>query len=259
MQILTAAGFPAIGEAFPRDWETRLKDANPRGFYESTLRRGINFETNPDPKTGFYLHPLETEDHVVKVFMSALPRTEHAFLGRVIITVRDWREYAQSMARLDALQHGDEAVHPEAAFEAAIEWWVAVSAGIRDVLLRRYPCHLTSYASVVQNPAHIRETLQWIGQPCDVDAAVAAVDPSLYRSEAQKAPPQLDPASVEVFDELYHRIHVGKRLNPGFVQRLNRTHQRLLPVAQELFRRASLRRMARRSAATQAAPAGAPG
>ncbi len=249
MQILRAAGFPVIGEAFPRRWETTLKAANPKGFYESTLRRGINFETNPDPKTGFYLHPLETEDHACKVFLHALPRTEHAFLGRVIITVRNWRSYAHSMARLDALQHGDENVHPEAVFEASIEWWLAVSSGIRDVLLRRYPCHLCSYASVVENPGpHIRETLGWIGQPCDVEAAVAAVDPSLQRSTPVSAPPQLDPNSVEVFDELSHRIHVGRPLNPGFVQRLNRTHERLLPVAQELSRRAELRRLARRSA-----------
>lgn len=129
------------------------------------------------------------------------------------------------------------------------------SRGIRDVLLRRYPCHLTSYASVVENPAHIRETLAWIGQPCDMEAAVAAVDPTLHRAEPIKAPPELDPASVEVFDELYHRIHLGKQLNPGFVQRLNRTQERLLPVAQELFRRAELRRLARRSAVAPAATA----
>ena len=60
MQLLTAAGFPPIGDAFPRNWETTLKDANPGGFWESELRRGIYYETNPDPKTGTYLFPEQT-------------------------------------------------------------------------------------------------------------------------------------------------------------------------------------------------------
>jgi hypothetical protein len=45
MQILIAAGIPYFGEAFPRDWETTLKEANKEGFYESMLRAGIYYAT----------------------------------------------------------------------------------------------------------------------------------------------------------------------------------------------------------------------
>ena len=41
MQILVNGGFPYIGEAFPKDWGLVIKDANPEGFYESTLAGGI--------------------------------------------------------------------------------------------------------------------------------------------------------------------------------------------------------------------------
>ena len=57
MQVLRAAGFPVVGEAFPGHWDKTLADANPHGFYESPLRRGIFYATNPNPRTGEYLYP----------------------------------------------------------------------------------------------------------------------------------------------------------------------------------------------------------
>ena len=50
MQVLQAAGLPILGKAFPRNWGTGpLRDANPDGFYETLLRNGIYFATNPHP------------------------------------------------------------------------------------------------------------------------------------------------------------------------------------------------------------------
>ena len=100
MQLLTAAGFPPIGEAFPRSWDKTIKDANPGGFWESTLRRGVYHETNPDPATGTYLFPQATERHVVKVFIPGLIRSDRAFIGKAIATIRPWRQYVRSVTRL---------------------------------------------------------------------------------------------------------------------------------------------------------------
>ncbi len=52
MQILVNGGFPYIGEAFPRDWGSKIRDANPEGFYESALAGGVWWRTNPSPRTG---------------------------------------------------------------------------------------------------------------------------------------------------------------------------------------------------------------
>jgi hypothetical protein len=60
MQILKAAGYPILGDAFPYNWEHTIRDANREGFYESHLRRGIYHATNPHPRTGLYLRPDET-------------------------------------------------------------------------------------------------------------------------------------------------------------------------------------------------------
>ena len=89
MQILIAAGIPYFGEAFPRDWETTLKEANKEGFYESMLRAGIYYATNPHPRSGAYFFPEQVERHCVKVFIPGLVRTDRAYIGRVVASMRD--------------------------------------------------------------------------------------------------------------------------------------------------------------------------
>ena len=63
MQLLQGAGFPAIGEAFPAQWATSIGEENPHGFWESQLRGGIYYATNPHPKTGTWLSPQHTRRH----------------------------------------------------------------------------------------------------------------------------------------------------------------------------------------------------
>ncbi|MCA9638710.1 MAG: hypothetical protein KC420_21925, partial [Myxococcales bacterium] len=104
MQILAAAGLPVIGERFPASWEALIGDQNPDGFYESQLSAGIYHRTNPHPLTGAYLFPEQTRRHAVKVFVPGLVRTDLAFIGPVIGTMRSWREYGPSLARLHALE-----------------------------------------------------------------------------------------------------------------------------------------------------------
>ena len=52
MQILIAA---------PANWGNTIRDANPSGFYESLLRQGIYWRTNPHPRTGAYFFPEQVE------------------------------------------------------------------------------------------------------------------------------------------------------------------------------------------------------
>jgi hypothetical protein len=57
MQVLRAGGLQVIGNAFPSNWESTIREANPHGFFESMLTRGIFHRTNPHPTTGGYLFP----------------------------------------------------------------------------------------------------------------------------------------------------------------------------------------------------------
>ena len=103
MQILKAAGVEILGDAFPRDWEDVIRDANPHGFFESQLREGIYFATNPSPTTGAYLRPEQTTDLAVKVFIPGVIKSDTAFIGKVLASMRNWREYGSSLRRLRSL------------------------------------------------------------------------------------------------------------------------------------------------------------
>ena len=247
MQILIAAGFPAFGEAFPANWGSTLRDANPAGFFESILRQGIYWRTNPHPRTGAYFFPEQVERHVVKVFIPGLVRSDRAFIGRVVATMRNWREYTRSLARLHAMENRSRreqrpgSVDP-VRFPPALEWWCENFALVRDIAIRRYPVHVQSYDGLLADPEQvIRRTLEWIGDPAinaeAAQAAVAAVDAG-HRTQQVEAPEDeavttgIEGEHAAVFDELYARVDGGGGLDGPFVTKLNEINQQLLPRIQ---------------------------
>jgi hypothetical protein len=265
MQILGAAGLPLFGEAFPRNWGETLRDANPEGFYESILRRGIYWRTNPHPSTGAYFFPEQVQRHAVKVFIPGLVRTDRAYIGRVIASVRPWREYCRSLRRLWAME--DAALgerhpgrKPPPRLSPALEWWSESYMLLRDVAIRRYPVHLQSYDGLLEDPEGVlRRTFAWLGQG-DAAAALAAVKPErrTQRVEgagaAQPGPAALDPdeaelepAVVEVFDRLYRTVHGGEPVQAELLAALNATHVQLGPRIAEQ-RQAVLRAQQRQRA-----------
>ncbi len=249
MQVLKAAGLPVLGEAFPRDWGATIRDANAQGFYESSLRHGVYFGTNPNPRTGAYLFPEQARRHAVKIFAPGVVRSERSYLDRVICTVRPWREYVSSMQRLQRLEReARPGARPEERPAARddevpglgrrqtlapeLEWWLENYALILDAQRRRYALHVVSYDAVLATPAEtLGPILTWVGGDLALDAAVAVV--------SEKARTQRDPSlegvdlpegAAATFDALYGRIHEGAPLEADFVARMNRTHQSLLPL-----------------------------
>jgi len=183
MQVLRAAGVHVLGEAFPKNWEQTIREANPHGFYESPLRGGIYYATNPDPRTGTYLRPQDVTSAAVKVFIPGLCRTDLAYVGRVVGTMRHWREYSSSLARLRAMEDdarreklGDEApVFPR--LDPVLEWWLENFALVRDIVTRQYPAHLVSYERVLARPTEtLMPLLEWVGAP-DPQAGAEVVSP----------------------------------------------------------------------------------
>ena len=249
MQILIEAGFLPIGEAFPEPWAERLKEANPKGFYESVFVAGVYYATNPHPETGAYLFAEQTRTHVAKVFIPGLVRTDMAFIDRVIATVRDWREYGASLDRMRSLGGEDR---EQALFDVpvspALRWWSENFALVRDIATRRYAAHVLSYDRLLADPEReISTVLRWLGGG-DLDAAVATVDTSMrtQRREASVPDASLAPRHAAVFDELFDHFHTGRDLSPSFVELLNRTDQELRPqllAAQSTAREALLQRL----------------
>lgn len=245
MQVLRSAGVPVLGSAFPRNWaKSSLKDANPDGFYESILRQGIYFRTNPHPTTGAYFMPADVEGYAVKVFVPGVVRSERAFIDLVVANVRKWREYEASINRLYALEARDrEASSPDAPspfrFPPAYEWWMENFALMRDISLRGYPYQLQTYDEVLDEPERvIPEVLGRMGlAEADVDAAIAAVKPDNRTQDEDVAP--LETESVpddlaQMFDELYEVVRDRRPVAGAFLQRLNATNRRLLPKLAEL-------------------------
>ncbi len=254
MQILIAAGFTPFGEAFPSNWGETLREANPSGFYESLLRQGIYWRTNPHPRTGAYFFPEQVERHVVKVFIPGLVRTDRAYIGKVVATVREWREYESSLNRLYAmedkarLERNPNSQAP-VRFPPVLEWWAENFALVRDIAIRRYPVHVQSYDGLLADPAAvIRKTLEWIGDPkADIDKATAAVEPG-NRTQRRPESTTLEDEFVPIFDALYQSIDAGQGLERGFIKDLNATNQKLLShisAAQKAVHEDMLRRRQR--------------
>ena len=239
MQLLTAAGFPPIGEAFPRSWDQTIKDANPGGFWESTLRRGIYHETNPDPATGAYLFPQATERHVVKVFIPGLIRSDRAFIGKAIATIRPWRQYVRSVTRLYEMEQEarneltNGAAPAPVVMEPVIEWWVENFSLISDIVTRRYPFYMVAYDSVLTEPEKtLQDLFRWLGEG-DVERAVAEVSPELRtQHEGTRTEDEWDSCGlgqdvIDTFDALYALVRDKSPLDQTFVDRLNETNRTL--------------------------------
>jgi hypothetical protein len=265
MQILIAAGIPHFGNAFPKDWEVTLKEANKEGFYESLLRTGIYYATNPHPRTGTYFFPEQVEGHCVKVFIPGLVRSDRAFIGKVIASVREWREYEASVLRLYAIEdaerakgkHGDPT--PPERMPPALEWWAENFALVRDISIRRYPVHTQSYDGLMRDPERvIRDTIAWLGRG-DARAALAAPKPQ-HRHFERPASDSVEPAVARVFDELYAAIDQRRELTNSLLRDLNETNERLMPLLEDSTRRVMAdvqrRRAARGQGSTSPDPTG---
>ena len=264
MQILKAAGYPILGEAFPRDWGETIRDANQRGFFESPLRLGIYYATNPHPRTGAFLAPKETRRLAVKVFAVGLVKSDLAFVDKVVASMRPWREYRRSLERLYGMERENKlakaartgrpatSVPSLSTMSPVLEWWSDNYTLIRDALIRRYPMHMISYASVLrQTDVVVRETLSWLGGG-DADAAVAAVQ-ELLRTQ-RDAGEDAEESGVsreheQLFDELYARVDERTPLDAAFIDRLNAAHDQLAPRIAEAEKQARAERRRARAAA----------
>jgi hypothetical protein len=261
MQLLSAAGFPPIGDAFPRNWETTLKDANPGGFWESELRRGIFYKTNPDPKTGTYLFPEQTARHAVKVFIPGLIKTDRAFIGKVVATIRPWRQYVRSLNRLYTMEreaqeagrkNPDTALPPAVFMSPVIEWWVENFSLVSDFVTRRYPFYMVAYDSVLRNREEtLRSVFGWLGDG-DVDAAIQHVEPALRTQDrandnrVSDADQGIEAEVIDVFDALYDVVLRQAPLEQAFVDRLNAANEMLQPRISEAIEQLAEAQLQRR-------------
>jgi hypothetical protein len=242
MQILSAGGFPVVGAAFPGRWGESIRAANARGFYESLFRQGINWTTNPDPRTGAFVRPEEVTRHAVKVFAPGLTRTDLAYVGRVIVTVRHWREYAASLERLNRMEQdffqrddgglgerdspGERRVRG-GRMSPILEWWFQNYELMRDIVTRGYPVHALTFDRLLADPEReIAGVFRWLGEG-DLGTAAAAVAPELRTFAAPDVATGLSAGTLRVFDDYYAAVHAGSGLSEALVADMNEAYVRL--------------------------------
>jgi hypothetical protein len=239
MQVLKAAGIETLGPAFMGKWESTIKDANKRGFYETHLRRGIYYATNPHPETGTWLPPKSTRSLGVKIFIPGVVRSDVAYLTRVVASVRPYRQFAASLNRLYAMEEKareEQGKPPRKTprIDPVLEWWVENFLLLRDVTTRRYPVRLISYESMIEDPAKVCDAVfDFIGMG-DADAAAAAVHPE-DRTQQADSTAGISHPDEELFDDYHHRVKTAKPFDEPFFQKLNETHLRLLPELEAVF------------------------
>jgi len=237
MQILVNGGFQYIGEAFPQDWGRVIKDANPEGFYESTLAGGVWWRSNPSPKTGAWLHPDSVKQYAVKVFIPGVVRTDISYLTRVVATVREWRQYEASLRRLFRIQSenkGEEFDEKKVApLPPGYDWWMENFDLVRDIATRRYAVHVLSYGSLLADPEQtVGKVFDWIGGG-DKQKAARIVDPK-FNTQRKEEAQRFTSEHAEVFDEYYSRIHTGKPLDQAFIAKMNETHNKIVEHIKEI-------------------------
>jgi hypothetical protein len=230
-------GLPIIGEAFPGGWSDSLRDANPHGFYESLLRHGVYYRTNPHPLTGEFVLPEQVRRPRGQGVHSGgdphgsgVPRSG-AGDGATVARVRgvDPALYALE-DRNRAQAGGGEA---PARMPPALEWWDENFALIRDIAVRGYACHVQSYDGVLAEPRRVvAATLAWLGQGGDVEAALRAVRPEV-RTQRAPGSSSVAPEHAAVFDEFYAAVERGEGLDRGLIAQMNRVHLALAPEIQE--------------------------
>ncbi|MEZ4321619.1 MAG: hypothetical protein R3F61_29365 [Myxococcota bacterium] len=218
MQILSEAGFRYVGDRFPRNWEQKLRDANPNGFYESVFRQGVNFQTNPHPRTGKYLRPEQSTKLLVKVFPAGVSRSDIAFLDRVVVTIRPWRSVVRSvraMQRLEAEVWGWETLEsPPLYLVPEVEWVYENFLLVRDLRLRAYPNVVHSHAHLMRDPARtIRTVLEFLEGPVEKTPQLAKlIDTRLNRQSKgeHEVPSVFDPSVAAGLDHWMANVEAGR-------------------------------------------------
>lgn len=155
MQAALSAGYQVLGDPFPSNTR-RLKHLNPHGFWESPVRHGINWETNPHK--GVYLHPDKTRGLAVKLIGDGVVRTELGYLDRVVHAIRWPGDQIASLRRLDAAT-GEPRREPHWAV-----WARCVSSVLYDARLRGYTLVPADFGRI-HEPGYIKHV---IGKPCDI-------------------------------------------------------------------------------------------
>lgn len=167
MQMAEEAGFHCQGEKYPKAWADRgakVQDYNPDGFYE-VLGIVDNGANNLN-----MMHPPKSVEHdFIKIFSSGLPRTDGAYLEKVVLCIRDWRDQVRSWKALKAantllkpkkeVKVSDINEHKNK-YPDGYEWFYDYYQIVKDLVKRRYPLVVVDHDDLIDNTKKEVESLK---------------------------------------------------------------------------------------------------
>lgn len=218
MQILGAAGVPVVGKAFAAELEP-LREANPRGFFESEHRYGVVGD------------PAALRGQALKMFVPGVVEAPADELEAVIMTLRPVHEHVASTRAFEALERDALGEEIPQSMPPALEWWFENYCLLGDFAGRDYPMMIVAYDRVLAQPREtIARALEFVGADGDLDAAVACVQPDLRRADADGVDVDLPGEVLATFAELYARVRDRVPFDDEFVDQLGECHEELMPL-----------------------------
>lgn len=181
MNILKEAGFDAYAALFSHEtWESKLKELNPNGFFESAFRdSGVN-------PIQMEFSPKEVEYTAIKVFASAIPRCDGEYITKQIIMLRDFSEVYKSQERMKELDEKKELDSKEDIFEPGETYLLDYYCVLRDIVKRNKPTLFIDYYDVMQKKDEVLGTLRRFIGCGRFDLAYNLIDDKLYRNRKEK-------------------------------------------------------------------------
>jgi hypothetical protein len=238
VQILVAAGHPPFAAG------ARADPAGPPASADPSLEHGIYFATNPHPETGRYFFPEQVADHVMAMLPFGVTRTDRAYIGKVLVTLRPVGEHVAAMRRVHALE---DLVSPGAGahrLAPALEWWAETYALVRDAATRRYPVRFVTLHHLLRAREQlVPDVVAWAGGG-DPARALDTVRPE-QRSFDAAGELALAPEVIAVCDELHATIDRDAPVTHSLLQKLDETHRLLLPALRAEDARVAAARRAR--------------
>jgi len=213
MNMANEAGFPVYGKKFPKDWEqTRTEKSkdnqqNPSvtGFWESMA----NVDAGVNNQTTKHL-PNRVRNHFIKIFAVGIPRTDLAYIDKVILCVRNWRKQVQSWRKVfiyNVFKNTNVKID-DLKYPYGVEYCIKYAQIIFDYVKRNYEMITIDFDELISKPTETCDNIRGFIGCGRWDLARKLVD-STHNHHKKEKPISQDKEFKEGFFSFMDRLYLG--------------------------------------------------
>lgn len=230
MAMANEAGFNIVGDKYPLDWEDKRtekgdgQNQSDIGFWED-----MNIVDAGANNTNITVPPDALKQHFTKIFTVGLPKTDFAYIDKMILTVREPWSHLQSWRKLFIFNVKDsEGVDiDDLRYPYGTEYVFKYNLFVQDYLKRKYPTLIVDFDDMLANPHKNCQTIkQFVG--CGRwDLGQQLIDSSRNRNKLAPRPDkkfEFAPGFFDFIEHLYGRLKDGN-LDEALVKDLSQWSQ----------------------------------